>query len=117
LVDDSELALATARAALEEAGYEVLAAGDLAEFEHYRDGLDVDLVLLDVQMPEIFGDDIGAVLRHFDGVNTPIYLYSNLAPGELEVRAAEAGIDGYISKRDGIDAIVERIKQIFESRS
>ena len=116
IVDDSVLAIDVARTALESAGHVVLTALDLAQLEAFRADLDVDLVLMDVQMPEIYGDDIAAVLRQFDGVSVPIYLYSNLERDELERRAIEAGIDGFVSKRDGIEAVVEQVSAILEGR-
>ena len=63
-------------------------------------------------MPELYGDDVAMVLRAARGVETPIYLLSSLSADELAERAHEADIDGYICKRDGIDALVERGTQI-----
>src|SRR5215470_9816832 len=55
--DDSPFALALTRAALESAGFTVAIAADLSAFEHQRVAFDPDLILVDVQMPEAFGDD------------------------------------------------------------
>jgi two-component system response regulator VanR len=112
VVDDSPLAIDMLRAGLEGAGFTVLQAVDLAEFEAHRANLDVDLVLMDVQMPELYGDDIAAVLRQLDKVTAPIYLYSSLEDSELRQRAAEAGIDGFITKREGIENVVARVEEI-----
>jgi DNA-binding response OmpR family regulator len=43
-----------------------------------------DLVLLDVEVPEVFGDDVGSVLKGSRGLSTPIYLYSSLPAAELD---------------------------------
>lgn len=112
IVDDSPLAAEMAKVGLEGAGYTVMVALDLEQFETFRADLDVDLILMDVQMPELYGDDIAAVLRHFDGVDAPIYLYSSLDADELGERATEAGIDGFVCKRDGIDVVVARVNEI-----
>ena len=42
-----------------------------------------DLILMDVQMPELYGDDVAMVLRNERHITTPIYLFSSLSPGEL----------------------------------
>lgn len=111
IVDDSPLILAAARHALSEAGYEV----------ETRNGVDdigangasgFDLILMDVQMPELYGDDIARVLRHDRDVRTPIYLFSTLAPTELAERAAEAKLDGFISKNVGVDHLVDEVRKI-----
>lgn len=111
IVDDSPLILAAARHALSEAGYDV----------ETRNGVDdigangangFDLILMDVQMPELYGDDVARVLRHDRAVRTPIYLFSTLAPAELAERAAEAKLDGFISKNVGVDHLVDEVRKI-----
>ena len=59
VVDDSTLMLEVARNALEESGFKVATASTLAEFEAH-DPTTFDLILMDVQMPELFGDDVAA---------------------------------------------------------
>lgn len=112
IVDDSPLMLDMAKEALELAGYTILIAQDFSQLAHIQDDRNLDLILMDVQMPELYGDDVAMVLREVRGVKTPIYLLSSLNAEELAERANEADIDGYICKRDGIDALVERVRQI-----
>ena len=112
IVDDSALVLDMMRAALDAAGYEVLVANNLTQLEEHRARNRPDLVLMDVQMPEAFGDDVAMVLRAAREVEAPIYLLSTLDEAELKRRAADAEIDGFISKRLGADAIVSRVRQI-----
>jgi DNA-binding response OmpR family regulator len=111
LVEDSPIIQAAATYALGQAGYEVtvrtsyeeLLANSLAGY---------DLILMDVQMPELFGDDVAMTLRSERDVKTPIYLFSSLSPGELHERAVAAGVDGFISKEGGMEELVARVKQI-----
>jgi DNA-binding response OmpR family regulator len=112
LLDDSPFALALTQAALEAAGFDVAMALDLATFEAELRRRSPDLILVDVQMPEAFGDDVAATLRGFHGITTPIFLLSNLEEGELARRAREAEVDGYISKRHGLDAIVAQVQRV-----
>jgi len=114
LMDDSEIFLEVARRALEQAGYEVIVANDLESFQQARQQKPADLVLMDVQMPEAFGDDIAMTLRFAHDVDTPIYLLSSLNDNELAERANEAQIDGYISKNIGMERIVEKVRGILD---
>jgi len=112
LVDDSPLTLQVTREALEGAGYAVLCARDLEEMEQHRKSGKLDLILMDVQMPEAFGDDVAMVLRGAKGLRIPIYLLSTLEDAELAQRAREAEIDGFIPKRIGMEGLVERVRAI-----
>ncbi len=110
--DDSPLVLQLTQSALEREGYAVETALDLGSFEARRAALDPDLILVDVQMPEAFGDDIAGTLRGARGVKVPILLVSNLDDGELARRAAEAEVDGWVSKRAGMRELVRRVKEV-----
>ncbi len=97
LMDDSEMFLAGLASALQTAGYDVTCATDLAQLADIRVQKTFDLVLMDVQMPEAFGDDIALTLRHVYGIEAPIYLLSSLEADDLADRVQWAGIEGFIS--------------------
>jgi DNA-binding response OmpR family regulator len=116
LVEDSPIIQAAAVHALTEAGYEVSARSTFDEL--IAGGVTgYDLILMDVQMPELYGDDVAMVLRNERGVTTPIYLFSSLDPDELALRAESAQVDGYISKSEGMDHLVMRVRQILITSS
>jgi DNA-binding response OmpR family regulator len=111
LVEDSMIIQAAASHALAEAGFEVHPRSTFDEL--IGKGVEgYDLILMDVQMPELYGDDVAMVLRNERGITTPIYLFSSLDPEELAVRAAAAAVDGYISKQEGMEHLVDRVKEI-----
>ena len=112
VVDDSVLVLEMMRTSLTAAGYDVLTAENLRQLDQHRVSSRPDLVLMDVQMPEAFGDDVAMVLRAAREIDAPIYLLSTLDEAELKRRATEAEIDGYISKQIGVEAILARVRQI-----
>ena len=112
--DDSPFALALTRAALEAAGFTVAIAADLSSFERQRVAFDPDLILVDVQMPEAFGDDVASTLRGWHGVQVPILLVSSLDQGELERRAQRAQASGYICKGAGMSELVRRCREVLE---
>jgi DNA-binding response OmpR family regulator len=111
LIDDSEVVRGLVMKGLTADGYAVTVAGT---YEEMTKALEqpFDLILMDLNMPELYGDDVGNVLRYVRGVKTPIYMLSSAETSELATRSAEAGLDGWISKRDGITAVFKRIKQL-----
>jgi DNA-binding response OmpR family regulator/Tfp pilus assembly protein PilZ len=112
--DDSPFALALTRAALESAGFRVAIAEDLSSFERQRVAFDPDLILVDVQMPEAFGDDVASTLRGWHGVQVPILLVSSLDQGELARRAQWAHASGYICKGAGMSELVRRCRELLQ---
>ena len=111
LVDDSELIRESAARALSTAGYQVTVRASFDELlEHGFEGF--DLILMDVQMPELYGDDVAFTLRGERGVTTPIYLFSSVDETELAQLAADAGVDGYIPKNVGYEELVVRVRKI-----
>lgn len=114
ILDDSPLILEIVREALEREGFDVTLAGDLRDLDRRITGENPNLILIDVNMPEAFGDDVGQVLREVRKLTAPIWLFSNLDDPALEQRAREAGLDGFISKRSGIESFVRRVRQILD---
>jgi twitching motility two-component system response regulator PilH len=113
VLDDSEIELEVIKTALEAGGFRVLTASDLESLSQLlKDGGRVDLVLLDVQMPEMFGDQVGTQLKESYGLDCPIHLLSSLDPHTLARRAVRAGLDGYLCKGDGTEALVARVREI-----
>ena len=109
--DDSPFVLALTRAGLEAAGFEVAVAADLASFEAQRVSFAPDLMLVDVQMPEAFGDDVAAMLNEWHQIEVPILLVSSLEESELAQRARDAHA-GYISKSAGMTELVRRCREL-----
>jgi DNA-binding response OmpR family regulator len=92
-------------------------AEDLATFEQQRDSLAPDLILVDVQMPEAFGDDVVLTLREGHGVTVPILLVSSLEEDELASRAQRSRAAGYVRKSEGMKELVRRCKEALEALS
>jgi DNA-binding response OmpR family regulator len=109
LLDDSRTVLATVRIALEGLGAQVTTATDAAE-------LDVEqlraacLVVVDVNMEHVCGDDVVLYLRDRWKVASPIYLFSSLPRDELVRRAEAAGATGAVCKGDGVAALLEQVR-------
>ena len=113
ILDDSSIVLELVGEALEAAGYVAVTAPDLAHLER---GLAErpDLLVVDVNMPEAYGDDVGAVLRDVRGLAVPIVLFSSIPESELAARAVEAGFTDYVSKDAGVEALVAKVVSILQ---
>jgi DNA-binding response OmpR family regulator len=110
LIDDSVLVIEAVSGGLEDDGVEVEGVSDLATIDQSQGFDRFDLILIDVQMPAMFGDDVAMVMRQGRSVETPILLLSSLPDAELAMRAKEAGVDGFISKRRGVDGVLAEIR-------
>ena len=110
LIDDSPLVVEAVREGLEDDQVEVEGVVDLTALDQPQALDRFDLILIDVQMPAMFGDDVAMVIRQGRDTSTPLVLLSSLPEPELAARARDAGADGYISKRRGIDVVVEEIR-------
>jgi CheY-like chemotaxis protein len=114
-MDDSAENLETAVAFLEQAGYEVAAVSTLDGLVAAVE-LPVDLVLMDVDMPDAEGDQLALVLRQIRRLEAPILLYSALDEKELEARALAAEVEGYLRKNADPEAILDRVRDVLAGR-
>ena len=113
VVDDSEVVLAMARDALEEAGYLVFTASDGVEANDYifsRNKL--DLIIFDIMLPFLDGDKKAKLLREKEvGKQIPILFMSSKSEEELARLSAEAGVNGFIHKPFRNDEIVAAVRK------
>jgi DNA-binding response OmpR family regulator len=112
VMDDSEVVRMAVAAVLEDNGYAVRAVANLAELEAALAAGAPDLVVLDVQMPEMYGDDVAQVLRHVRNFDLPIVLFSDIDDAALEQRAREAGVDCWVAKRAGVGELLAKVEQL-----
>ncbi|HTQ46752.1 MAG TPA: response regulator [Polyangiaceae bacterium] len=112
VMDDSELVLDTVKEALETSGFSVVTAKDLTQLEERCSRGVPDLFVLDVQMPEMFGDDVGQVLRDVRKMKVPIVLFSSMDESTLAERVRDGGLDGCVSKSAGLGALVTCVESL-----
>lgn len=115
IIDDSELTLHLVQKTLIKAGFEVFTTTNLLEFDKIVKENRPDLIITDIKMPEISGDNICEVLkRDYNTGDIPIVFFSSLSDEELRVLAEKSGADGFISKEHGLDELENMIKQVVE---
>lgn len=111
IIDDSMLVLKVTRTALEHAGYQVKTLLDPGEFEPATVGTP-DLLLIDINMPTFYGDDIVSYIKDTWNLATPIYLFSDVSERELQQAVSRCGADGYISKGWGVEAMIASVQTV-----
>jgi signal transduction histidine kinase/CheY-like chemotaxis protein len=101
LAEDNEVNQLLARRLLEQAGHTVTAVGNGLEALAALETRAFDVILMDVQMPELDGFATTAAIRAAErntGKHQPIIaMTAHALKGDRE-RCLEAGMDGYISK-------------------
>ena len=99
VVDDSEVVRKLVQYQLSDAGYTVLMAADGATGLKMVKDNKPDLVILDVQMPEMDGYEVCRRLRQIHGLShTPVIMVTSLSNIASMQAGFEAGADDYITK-------------------
>ena len=117
VVDDSEVVLLMSSAALQSAGYEVKTLMRWEELDGTLKEFRPDLILFDVNMPEMYGDFALMFFKEErDITDIPILLYSDIDVNELEQRAKDCGANGFVSKTWGVERMVEVVGEHIASK-
>ncbi len=112
-VDDSPSMRQMVRYTLENAGYEVIQASDGIEALDYAKNSSADLVLTDVNMPNMDGIALCKELRglsHYKGV--PILMLTTESAPETKTRGKEAGATGWIVKPFNPEQLLATIAKV-----
>jgi two-component system chemotaxis sensor kinase CheA len=115
VVDDQFSARELQRSILEAAGYRVEVARDGREaLRRIGENSDLDLVLTDVQMPEMDGFELLEAIRADEEyASLPVVMVTTLGDESSRKRGAEAGADAYIIKNEfDQEALLETIERL-----
>ncbi len=111
VVDDDDRLRDLLTRYLGENGFSVSAARHAAEARASLEGLQFDLIVLDVLMPGEKGVDLARSLRD-SGAKVPILLLTALSETEDRIAGLEAGVDDYLAKPFEPRELVLRIEAI-----
>jgi two-component system sensor histidine kinase/response regulator len=117
LAEDNAVNRLLATRILEKKGHSVAATANGIEALAALEKSEFDLVLMDVQMPEMDGFDATAAIRSKEkstGRHQPIVAMTAHAMKGDEERCLAAGMDGYLSKpirQDELDAVLDRFSR------
>jgi two-component system cell cycle response regulator DivK len=98
-------------------GYELKEAGNAGEALETLKILRPDLILMDINMPDVDGYTLTTQIRAMPGFESvPIVaLTANVMRGDRE-RSLEAGCDGYIQKPIDIDLLPQQIERYLRKK-
>jgi two-component system OmpR family response regulator len=112
IIDDDETTLSYARRVLEKAGYSVLTSDSALRMPMIVQKENPDLILLDVEMPALRGDQVLEMSKLFDFLRkSPIVLHSAKSEEELKALVASAGATGYIRKTNNPIQFVRQVEE------
>ena len=98
LVEDDEFSIAYFSEIIKKTGAELIIATDGKKaLELFSDGNNIDLVLLDIQLPEMDGYEVAQKIRK-SNKNIPIIAQTAYAMIEDKQKSIEAGCNDYITK-------------------
>ena len=120
IVDDSDANRKVARVFLEREGHLVVEANGGAAGLRELAGNDIDIILMDIAMPEIDGLEATRRIRRMGGprARTPIVAWTAHDVPGMRLQCAAAGMDGYLTKPIQRTPLVENLTAILErSRS
>ena len=112
VIDDSETALSIARRTLEAAGYSVLTSNSALRLPAIVHAEKPDLILLDVEMPALRGDQVLELTKLFYFLQkSPIVLHSSKPEDELRELVARSGASGYIKKTSNSINFISQVEE------
>ncbi len=117
VIDDSPMMVQLITEALTGVGLIADAASDLAALDQRLAANTYDLVLVDVNMPEMYGDDVVEFLKVGRKLTAKLFLYSDISETELAAKAKAVGADGYITKAAGLELAVETIRSALSANT
>jgi DNA-binding response OmpR family regulator len=113
LADDSPLIHRHTVPILAEAGYELLSAADGAEALRLARERRPDLVITDVEMPELDGYQLAAALKAgSETAHVPVLICSSLGEAQDLERGFDAGADDYLVKPVVPEEILTRVRSL-----
>jgi DNA-binding response OmpR family regulator len=108
LVEDEEKIRSALTDFLEFHNFEVTEAADGLDAERAVAGRRFDLIMLDLMLPKISGEQLCFKWRH-DGLQTPIIMLTAKGQGKEKVAGLNLGADDYITKPFSLEELLARI--------
>lgn len=116
IIEDDQVINQMYRMKFEAAGYEVSTASDGETGVQLVAKIKPDIILLDIQMPHMSGDEALQLMRKSPtSINTPVIILTNLGEEEAPRNLRDLGIHSYIVKAELTPSqVVARVKEALE---
>lgn len=118
IIEDDQVINQMYRMKFEAAGFEVVSASDGEAGVKVVQRANPDIILLDLQMPNMNGTEALQEIRHQPAnANTPVIILTNLGEEEAPAELRRLGIDSYIVKANLTPSqVVARVKETLNSK-
>ena len=119
LVDDTALTRRTIRGVLERGGFVVHEAASGGEALELAPVLRPDLIMLDIELPDIGGLEVARRLKERDATSRipVIHLSATRVSGDDLVRGLDAGADAYLAHPVDPDVLLSTIRALLRMKS
>ncbi len=111
-IDDQQLVLLPLQKRLTDLGYEVKIETDATKGLDTYNSFNPDLVIVDVNMPNISGLEVISYIRVTKASQTPIMILSGNTKDEVITNAFELGANDYMKKPLSLNEICARVKHL-----
>lgn len=108
VIEDEQPIRRFLRASLEDAGYRVSEAGSGTEGLKTAVSLPPDLVVLDLGLPDLDGQEVLKRLREW--YRSPVIILSARDQESQKVQALDSGADDYVTKPFGVGELLARVR-------
>lgn len=115
IIEDDEFLLGLESTKLKKKGYEILTAVNSTEaFKHIDSGVQIDLILLDLMLPDVDGFMILEKIRENKAYLTiPVIVFSNLSEDKDVQKAQKLGISEFMVKSNfTLDELSSKVKEL-----
>lgn len=118
IIEDDQVINQMYRMKFEAAGFEVVSASDGEAGVKVVQRANPDIILLDLQMPNMNGTEALQKIRYQPAnANTPVIILTNLGEEEAPAELRRLGIDSYIVKANLTPSqVVARVKETLNSK-
>lgn len=111
LIEDEKKQAEFIQKALEQDYYKVDVAFDGQEGLHKIEVRDYDLIIVDLNLPQISGDDLVKKIREL-GLSTPVLVLTANDDVATKVSNLDSGADDYLTKPFALDELLARVRAL-----
>ena len=116
VAEDNRLILETISHSLSREGYEIIKANDGKECLAILENTDVDLIITDLYMPYVNGNEVITILRDERKKTTPILVLSAAGAEDNVLKAFELGADDFMVKPFSLVELNIRVRKLLALR-
>lgn len=116
VAEDNKLILETIFHSLTREGYQIIKANDGKECLKLLEEIEVDLLITDLYMPFVNGNEVIAIVRDERKINIPILVVSAASAEDNVLKAFELGADDFMVKPFSLVELNVRVKKLLAMR-